>query len=239
MQGLVELEELKIVQEAKELQLVQEAKELQLVQETKELQLVQEAKELQLVQETKELQIVQETKELQIVQETKELQIVQEAQELQTHDKNVQLQESNGPLQDSLQDNHYMRLAFDLSAKAIPTPTAYCVGAVLVKDNRIISTGFSREIEGNTHAEQVCLLKLSNPHTAKNSTIYTTMEPCGLRLSGNVSCSSLIISHGIKRVVYGIREPSTLVKNPIGLELLQTHNIVVEQLSDYSNTLTL
>jgi pyrimidine deaminase RibD-like protein len=215
MQGLVELEELKIVQETKELQLVQEAKEL-----------VQEAKEL-----------VQETKEL--VQETKELQLVQETKELQTHDKNVQLQESNGPLQDSLQDNHYMRLAFDLSAKAIPTPTAYCVGAVLVKDNRIISTGFSREIEGNTHAEQVCLLKLSNPLTAKNSTIYTTMEPCGLRLSGNVSCSSLIISHGIKRVVYGIREPSTLVKNPIGLELLQTHNIVVEQLSDYSNTLTL
>lgn len=68
-----------------------------------------------------------------------------------------------------------MELAIQEAQKCISTETAFNVGAVLVKDNRTLSVGYSREIEGNTHAEQCCLLKLKDTNDAKGATIYTTM----------------------------------------------------------------
>lgn len=75
----------------------------------------------------------------------------------------------------------------------------------------MIATGFSRELPGNTHAEQCALDKLlqNAPSSSSASTqaeqidrsektydldLYTTMEPCSERLSGNAPCVSRILS---------------------------------------------
>ena len=45
--------------------------------------------------------------------------------------------------------------SFECANESIPVDTAYCVGCVIVKNNVVISTGYSRELPGNTHAEDL------------------------------------------------------------------------------------
>lgn len=54
-------------------------------------------------------------------------------------------------------DHHsYMRFALSLAEKSVLKSTNFRVGAVLVDEsaNQILSTGYTLEIPGNTHAEQ-------------------------------------------------------------------------------------
>tara|TARA_B100000497_G_scaffold25970_1_gene30617 strand:- start:603 stop:1022 length:420 start_codon:yes stop_codon:yes gene_type:complete len=85
------------------------------------------------------------------------------------------------------------------------------VGALIVKDQMIISdgyngtpTGFTNDCEdanGNTqwfvlHAEANAITKLSkSTQSAEGSTLYLTMSPCR-------ECCKLIIQSGIKRIIY-------------------------------------
>ncbi|PWN54060.1 PAP2-domain-containing protein [Violaceomyces palustris] len=116
------------------------------------------------------------------------------------------------------QDVHYemMKVALLEADKSIPLKTAFCVGCVITladvasTNGRpvILSTGYSRELEGNTHAEQCALEKLEGllmriegdgqgddqeevEELALN--LYTTMEPCYERLSGNLPCVDRIL----------------------------------------------
>ncbi|CAG8663481.1 13613_t:CDS:2 [Racocetra persica] len=128
----------------------------------------------------------------------------------------------------------YMRIAIEQANLSNPISTAYCVGAVIVKNEIIISTGYSRELPGNTHAEECALKKLSDPLQAKNSTIFTTMEPCSKRLSGNKPCVERIIESKISKVVLGIKEPSKFVKCE-GIDILRENGIeviIIEELED-------
>ena len=50
-----------------------------------------------------------------------------------------------------------MLQAVECANESIPVDTAYCVGCVIVKNNVIISTGYSRELPG-THAEESALM---------------------------------------------------------------------------------
>ncbi|KAL7753496.1 hypothetical protein RI367_001271 [Sorochytrium milnesiophthora] len=131
------------------------------------------------------------------------------------------------------QDVRMLRAAIDLAHKSTPSPAAYCVGALVVNaSGQILATGYSRELPGNTHAEEVCLLKLGaiQPGDAGGSsdvdlsgcTLYTTMEPCSTRTSGRPSCTqNIIISNtGLRRIVVGIMEPPDFV-NCTGVETLQ------------------
>ncbi|CAO3563133.1 unnamed protein product [Mortierella alpina] len=70
---------------------------------------------------------------------------------------------------------HFMKLAIEQANLSIPVPSGYCVGAVLVQEThpdpdsdlpqvdrfRVVATGYSRELPGNTHAEECCLIKLA------------------------------------------------------------------------------
>ncbi|KAK9374567.1 cytidine deaminase-like protein [Lipomyces chichibuensis] len=136
------------------------------------------------------------------------------------------------------QDLIYMALALEEAKKCVPTPTAFCVGAVIVlpKDAQgnttdkdiIISTGYSRELPGNTHAEQCSLDKLADNTRPppKSAVIYTTMEPCSERLSGNVPCVDRIIGSGIfKSVKVGVIEPDTFIRNNVGKQKLDAAGI--------------
>ncbi|KAI9295624.1 hypothetical protein K502DRAFT_211123 [Neoconidiobolus thromboides FSU 785] len=132
-------------------------------------------------------------------------------------------------------DEEYMELAIKQANKCKPVDGAYSVGAVLVNDGGIISQGYSREIEGNTHAEECCFLKLNDQQINYNQcTIYTTMEPCSERLSGKKPCLNWILEKGVKRVVCGIKEPDNFV-NCNSTNLLLDNNITVIYLDGFQD----
>ncbi|RYC62049.1 hypothetical protein CHU98_g4145 [Xylaria longipes] len=119
----------------------------------------------------------------------------------------------------------YMRLALSLATKSPPKPTNYRVGAVMVDaaTNEVLATGYTLELPGNTHAEQCCIEKLAQKHAVAGThldeilpdavTLYTTVEPCSQRLSGNTPCVDRILSIGkrVKTVYVGVQEPDTFV----------------------------
>jgi pyrimidine deaminase RibD-like protein len=144
-------------------------------------------------------------------------------------------------------DANYMQLAITLAHKSEPIQSAYCVGAVLVASDamdhsesdfeaNILSTGFSRELNGNTHAEECCLIKLEtfNKPLPINCTMYTTMEPCGERLSGKKPCAMRIIESGIiSRVVVGITEPANFISECAGTQILLKSGVQVDYLKGF------
>lgn len=138
----------------------------------------------------------------------------------------------------------YMRLALDQAQESPPKPSNFRVGALLVDADTgaILSRGYTLECEGNTHAEQCCLLKLAQAHglpeervgeaLPSNTVIYTTMEPCNLRLSGNLPCVDRIIrtrgangEQKIKKVHLGVKEPEKFVGENEGRKKLEEHGI--------------
>lgn len=123
----------------------------------------------------------------------------------------------------------FMELAIEEAKNCADTTTAFSVGAVLVKDNQVLSTGYSRELLGNTHAEQCALekyfKKTGETDVPPGTVIYTTMEPCSERLSGNLPCTDRILKTNIKTVFVGVMEPDTFIKNNIGYEKLVSHGV--------------
>ena len=133
----------------------------------------------------------------------------------------------------------YMRYALSLAKKAPPKPTNFCVGAVLVDEaaNAILSTGYTMELTGNTHAEQCCLAKAEHSKMEQNGppetraasqklVLYTTMEPCNKRASGNVPCTETILKTGGIKVVYvGVKEPEKFVGENVGRAKLEEAGI--------------
>ena len=107
-------------------------------------------------------------------------------------------------------DKRYLRMA------RIWAENSYCVrrqvGALVVKDKRIISDGYNGtpvgfenvcEDENNVtkpyvlHAEANAITKLARSHnSSEGATVYIMASPC-------IECSKLLIQAGIKRVVYG------------------------------------
>lgn len=126
-----------------------------------------------------------------------------------------------------------MKIAIKEAQKSLYVPTAFCVGCVIVKNAKVISTGYSRESDGNTHAEQVALDKLS-PIETEHSDLYTTMEPCSNRLSGNIPCVKRIIAAKVKRVFLAVEEPSDFVKCS-GSEMLRIAGIEVVSVPGFAD----
>jgi pyrimidine deaminase RibD-like protein len=135
----------------------------------------------------------------------------------------------------------YMRKALDLARQSPPKPTNYRVGALLVdaKTNTVLATGYTLECAGNTHAEQSCLIKLSEAHKIteeelgsilpEETVLYTTVEPCFKRLSGNLPCVQRILRLGtaIKIVYVGVKEPEKFVGENTGRKQLEDAGIKV------------
>ena len=123
-----------------------------------------------------------------------------------------------------LLDRRYLRMA------SIWAENSYCkrrkVGAILVKDQMIISDGFNGtpagfenicedETTGQTkpyvlHAEANAITKVARSNnSSEGSTLYCTASPC-------VECSKLIVQAGIRRVVF-----NELYRIADGIELLE------------------
>jgi pyrimidine deaminase RibD-like protein len=125
-----------------------------------------------------------------------------------------------------------MELAADLALNCSPCATAFSVGAVLADSNgEIISTGYSRELGNTYHAEHIALEK-ANLTSEENLILFTSLEPCSIRLSGRKSCCSLLIENGIKTVFVGSKEPPIFVKGE-GCKMLRDHGIKIIELEGF------
>lgn len=105
-------------------------------------------------------------------------------------------------------EKKYMKLAISLALKAggytHPNPL---VGAVIVKDGKIIGQGFHTKF-GELHAEREALKSLSEP--AIGATMYVTLEPC-CHYGKTPPCTEAIIENQLSRVVIGSRDPNPIV----------------------------
>ena len=143
-------------------------------------------------------------------------------------------------------DEYFMMLAKLTATRS--TCLAFPVGAVIVKDRQVLSTGYNGSPSGSAHcttqgycypevsacnviralpsrsvhAEANAISKVArSTQSCENSTLYITLSPCK-------ECSKLIHQSGIKRVVYknGYRDTSGidfLVK--AGIEVMQIEEL--------------
>ena len=121
-------------------------------------------------------------------------------------------------------DIYFMQKALNYAHKGLysahPNPR---VGAVLVKENKILGTGYHRHT-GSDHAEYIAIKKSKN--NCVGSTLYVTLEPC-CHYGKTPPCSDIIIQNKIKRVVISSIDPNPLVSGK-SVSLLRKHGVVVE-----------
>ena len=127
-----------------------------------------------------------------------------------------------------MKDKYFLKLAIE-EAKKSRDKDNYYVGAIIVKDDKIISRAYGDENNKNSHAEELAIRKARK--NLSGAEMYITMEPCSFRPSGKISCSDLIIVTGIKRVVYGVRDPQINVKCE-GIEKLISAGVKVIHLRE-------
>lgn len=117
----------------------------------------------------------------------------------------------------------YMKRALELAKKGIgkvnPNPM---VGAVIVKNGKIISEGFHEKF-GGFHAERNAILNCAEDLTGAE--MYVTLEPC-CHYGKTPPCTEIIIQSGIKKVVVGCTDDNPIVENK-GLQILKKNNIEV------------
>lgn len=134
-------------------------------------------------------------------------------------------------------DKQYLRMA------RVWASNSYCkrrqVGALLVKDNMIISDGYNGtpagfendcEDENNVskayvlHAEANAITKVAKSNNSSDgSTLYITTSPC-------IECAKLIIQAGIVRVVFSEKYRIT-----DGLELLERVGVELDHIQTIGN----
>ncbi len=122
------------------------------------------------------------------------------------------------------EDETYMHYALDLArlGKGWVNPNPQ-VGAVIVKNGRIIGEGY-HERYGGLHAERNAFKNLTE--SAKGATLYVTLEPCA-HTGHQPPCFEAIIAHQIKRVVIGHFDPNPLVSGK-GIKAMRAAGIIVE-----------
>lgn len=124
----------------------------------------------------------------------------------------------------------WMKYAFSLAQMAEERGEVP-VGAVIVRDNKIVGEGFNCPVSSNdpsSHAEIVALrhaaAKQGN-YRLSGTTLYVTIEPCTM-------CVGAIIHARVDKVVFGAREPraGALVSN-LGLheQAFYNHRLEVEE----------
>lgn len=120
-------------------------------------------------------------------------------------------------------DEGYMRMALELAQNAhgrtTPNPL---VGAVIVKDGRVVAVGWHRKA-GTPHAEVHALTMAGE--LARGATIYVTLEPCS-HYGRTGPCAKAVIDAGIARVVMGMVDPNPKVAGK-GLAMLEEAGVEV------------
>ncbi len=122
-------------------------------------------------------------------------------------------------------DEYFMKRCLKLAAKGRgmvnPNPM---VGAVIVKNNRIIGEGWHKKY-GGAHAEVNAIG--SAVESVEGATIYCSLEPCCHYKKQTPPCVPLIITSKIKKVVVASLDPNPEV-NGLGIRQLRDAGIEVE-----------
>ena len=105
------------------------------------------------------------------------------------------------------QDEHGMRLALDQAHNALLVGEVP-VGAVILRDGKLIATGYNRPVtthDPTAHAEIVALrhaATLLGNYRLPECELYVTLEPCAM-------CAMALVHARFKRVVFGAADPKT------------------------------
>jgi diaminohydroxyphosphoribosylaminopyrimidine deaminase / 5-amino-6-(5-phosphoribosylamino)uracil reductase len=106
-------------------------------------------------------------------------------------------------------DTRWMTQCLKLAAlgegRVSPNPL---VGAVLVRNGRILSRGYHRRF-GGPHAEVECLRNYGGD--PRGATLYVSLEPCAHQ-GKTPPCTDLILASGIREVVVAMQDPNPLVR---------------------------
>ncbi|GBC97463.1 Riboflavin biosynthesis protein RibD [bacterium HR16] len=134
-------------------------------------------------------------------------------------------------------DEYFMRIAKEVATRA--TCPRRSVGAVIVLDRRILTTGYNgaphglahctevgcKIVDGHCqralHAEQNAILQAAlNGVSTRGATVYVTCQPCN-------ACAKMIINAGIERVVFEGDYP-----DPFAMELFEEAGLELVRLRD-------
>ncbi|GHT68578.1 cytidine deaminase [Endomicrobiia bacterium] len=149
-------------------------------------------------------------------------------------------------------DKYFVKITWLVAERS--TCVRHHVGAVIVRDKRVLTTGYNGAAAGTQdclslgclrnalnipsgqrhemcraiHAEQNAIIQGGfHGINIKNSTLYCTHSPC-------VLCAKMIVNAGIKKVVVGIEYPDNTFKelfSEVGIEFstLQLNNLSIAQ----------
>ena len=138
-------------------------------------------------------------------------------------------------------DDYFMAIAKLIASRG--TCDRLYAGAVLVKNNRIISTGYNGSPPGLAHCNEVghlleeghCVRTIHGEHNAilqaavqgststVGATMYTKYNPC-------IHCTKYVIAAGIKRVVVG-----KIYRNAKAIEMLKAAGVQVDMYQENSD----
>lgn len=106
-------------------------------------------------------------------------------------------------------DAAYMRQAIGLARRGLgrtsPNPP---VGAVVVAGGRVVGRGWHHR-PGAAHGEAAALVEAGR--RARGATLYVTLEPCNHH-GRTGPCTEAILAAGVRRVVFGARDPNPEVR---------------------------
>ncbi len=114
---------------------------------------------------------------------------------------------------------HALQLARAQLGQTWPNPS---VGAVVVKDNKIIGEGATAK-GGRPHAETIALAQAGD--AGKGATMYVTLEPCS-HVGQTLPCAQAIIDAGITHCIIATRDPNPKVDGG-GIKMLKDAGIKI------------
>ncbi|MDN2665889.1 bifunctional diaminohydroxyphosphoribosylaminopyrimidine deaminase/5-amino-6-(5-phosphoribosylamino)uracil reductase RibD [Vibrio sp. 14N.309.X.WAT.E.F5] len=121
-------------------------------------------------------------------------------------------------------NQQYMLQALEASRQALPDcqPNPP-VGCVLVKNDKVVSVGYTQKVGGN-HAEVEAL----NGYDSETDgvTAYVTLEPCSF-VGRTPACANTLVKAGVKHVVVAMLDPDPR-NNGRGVAILESHGVKVD-----------
>ncbi len=129
-------------------------------------------------------------------------------------------------------DRAFMELAVEEARKSIGEPGAPrpLVGAVVVKDGKVLATAHRGEIPAN-HAEFIALEHKLRDTPLAGATVFTTLEPCTHRNHPKVPCAERLIERRVAKVFIGMLDPNRVIQGE-GYQKLRSAGIEIQLFPD-------